>query len=65
MSEDQKDEENEQLKPIFSNNDDDLQFYLKEIEILESDFSDLDDLDFEVLMRKGSLRMKVREEKTS
>lgn len=65
MSEDQKDEENEQLKPIFSNNDDDLQFYLKEIEILESDFSDLDDLDFEEIQEMQEAIAKVKESEES
>ena len=61
MSEDQKDEENEQSKPINSNTDDDLQFYLKEIEILESDFSDLDDLDFEEIQEMQEAIDKVKE----
>lgn len=65
MSEEQKDEENEQLKPIFSNNDDDLQFYLKEIEILESDFSDLDDLDFEEIQEMQEAISKVKESEES
>ena len=65
MSDDQKDEENEQLKPIHSNNDDDLQFYLKEIEILESDFSDLDDLDFEEIQEMQEAIDKVKESEES
>ena len=65
MSDDQKDEENEQLKPIHSNNDDDLQFYLKEIEILESDFSDLDDLDFEEIQEMQEAITKVKESEES
>ncbi len=65
MSEDQKDEENEQSKPIHSNGDDDLQFYLKEIEILESDFSDLDDLDFEEIQEMQEAIAKVKESEES
>jgi len=61
MSEDQKNEENEQKKQIPSNNDDDLQFYLKEIEILESDFSDLDELDFEEIQEMQEAIAKVKE----
>lgn len=65
MSDDQKDEESEQIKPIDSNNDDDLQFYLKEIEILESDFSDLDDLDFEEIQEMQEAITKVKESEES
>ena len=65
MSDNKKDEENEQLKPIFSNDDDDLQFYLKEIEILESDFSDLDDLDFEEIQEMQDAITKVKESEES
>ena len=65
MSDDQKDEESEQIKPIVSNNDDDLQFYLKEIEILESDFSDLDDLDFEEIQEMQEAIAKVKESEES
>lgn len=65
MSDKQKDEENEQLKPINSNVDDDLQFYLKEIEILESDFSDLDDLDFEEIQEMQEAITKVKESEES
>ena len=65
MSDDQKNEEDEQLKPKTSNNDDDLQFYLKEIEILESDFSDLDDLDFEEIQEMQEAIAKVKESEES
>jgi hypothetical protein len=65
MSEDQKDEENEPQNQIPSNNDDDLQFYLKEIEILESDFSDLDDLDFEEIQEMQEAIAKVKESEES
>ena len=65
MSDNKKDEENEQLKPIVSNDDDDLQFYLKEIEILESDFSDLDDLDFEEIQEMQDAITKVKESEES
>ena len=65
MSDNKKDEENEQLKPIVSNDDDDLQFYLKEIEILESDFSDLDDLDFEEIQEMQEAINKVKESEES
>ena len=61
MSEDQKDEENKQKEQISTSNDDDLQFYLKEIEILESDFSDLDDLDFEEIQEMQEAIAKVKE----
>jgi len=65
MSEDQKNEENEQKTQIPSSNDDDLQFYLKEIEILESDFSDLDDLDFEEIQEMQEAIAKVKESEES
>ncbi len=65
MSDDQKDEEDEQINPKITNNDDDLQFYLKEIEILESDFSDLDDLDFEEIQEMQEAIAKVKESEES
>ena len=65
MSEDKKDEENEQSKLIHSNSDDDLHFYLKEIEILESDFSDLDDLDLEEIQEMQEAIAKVKESEES
>ncbi len=42
--------------------DDDLQAYIKEIEILETDFSDLDDLDLEELQEMQEAIAKVKEE---
>jgi hypothetical protein len=65
MTDDQKDEEEGQLNQKPSNNDDDLQFYLKEIEILESDFSDLDDLDFEEIQEMQEAIAKVKESEES
>ncbi len=49
---------NEEKKKI----DDDLQAYIKEIEILETDFSDLDDLDLEELQEMQEAIAKVKED---
>ena len=43
-------------------NEDDLQDYLKDMELLETDFSDLDDLEFEEIQEMQEAIAKVREE---
>ena len=43
-------------------NEDDLQDYLKDMELLETDFSDLDDLEFEEIQETQEAIAKVREE---
>lgn len=61
MSEDGKDENQE----IEDESEDDLENYVKEMDFLESDFSDLDDLDFEELMDMKEAIAKVQEEEIS
>ena len=58
--EQQNEDDNQEEKEAFV--DDDLQAYLKEMEILESDFSDLDDLDLEELQEMQEAITKVKEQ---
>lgn len=58
--EQQNEDDNQDEKEAFV--DDDLQAYLKEMEILESDFSDLDDLDLEELQEMQEAITKVKEQ---
>ena len=65
MSEDpeepQIDHENDSMETEDESEDSDLENYMKEMQILKSDFSDLEDLDMEEILDMQEAISKVRE----
>ncbi|MHA1915213.1 MAG: hypothetical protein ACW986_02555 [Promethearchaeota archaeon] len=61
MAEDQQEKREEQLSEEEKSEADDLKLYLEEMKVLESDFSDLEDLDVEELQEIQDAIAKVKE----